>query len=265
MTFDVIGGLTLTVVLGLAAVPADAASLTTIEAVNVSGEAQADSQIPGEGHGRVAIDAVIATVSTAQADNACLLRGTMVRTPRGDVPVEMLVIGDEVVTLDGTVQRLKWIGQRAYAPIVARVNPRIVPIRIAAGALGGAVPSRDLLVSPAHALYLDGVLVPATFLVNGDTIRPAPEIEAIQYFHLELDAPDVLWTNDAPTESYVNHGNRRMFENWTQYVARYGSEDEAPRGVDGQYVRRFKCVYGGPLLQAIRARLARPTGQALAA
>ena len=272
MTFDVsdfrpLTGLTLAVVLGLATAPtaADAATLTAVGAVNVSDSAYAGSLVAGEGSGRVAIDAVAATPPATQADNACLLRGTLVRTPRGEVAVEALAIGDDVVTLDGTVQRLKWIGRRAYAPVVAKLNPKIVPIRIAAGALGEALPATDLLVSPVHALYLDGVLVPATLLVNGDTIRPAPEIETIEYFHLELDAPDVLWTNGAPTESYVNHDNRRMFANWTQYVALYGTEDVAPRGADGQYVRRFKCVYGGPALQAIRARLARHTVQTVAA
>lgn len=265
--FQPLTGLTLAVVLSLAAVPAaaDATTLTAVEAVNVGGSAYGDPSVGGESGDRIAIDAVAATPPATQADNACLLRGTWVRTPRGEVAVEALAIGDEVVTLDGTVQRLKWIGRRAYAPVVAKLNPKIVPIRIAAGSLGEALPTSDLLVSPVHALYLDGVLVPATLLVNGDTIRPAPEIGAIEYFHLELDAPDVLWTNGAPTESYVNHDNRRMFANWAQYVALYGAEDVAPRGTDGQYVRRFTCVYGGPVLQAIRARLARHTDQTLAA
>lgn len=188
-------------------------------------------------------------------DIACLLRGTLVRTPDGDVPVETLAIGDPIITLDGAAKPLKWIGRHAYAPIVARLNPAIVPIRIAAGALGPAIPTIDLLVSAEHALYLDGALVPAKLLVNGTTICPAPEIARVEYFHLELDAPDVLWANGAPTETYVNHGNRRMFKNWTEYVDRYGAEDEAPRGADGQYVRRFKVIYGGAALQAIRSRL----------
>ncbi len=191
-------------------------------------------------------------------DIACLLRGTLVRTPGGDVPVETLAVGDPIITLDGTVKALKWIGRHTYAPIVVRLNPAIVPIRIAAGALGPATPTIDLLVSAEHALYLDGALVPAKLLVNGTTIRPAPEIARVEYFHLELDAPDVLWANGAATETYVNHGNRRMFGNWAEYVARYGAEDEAPRGADGQYVRRFKVVYGGAALQAIRSRLMPP-------
>ncbi|HKV00355.1 MAG TPA: Hint domain-containing protein [Vineibacter sp.] len=265
--FHPLTGLTLAVVLSLATVPvaADAATLTAVDTVNVGGATSADPSVAAESGDRIAIDAVAATPPATQADNACLLRGTLVRTPRGEVPVEALAIGDEVVTLDGTIERLKWIGRRAYAPVVAKLNPRIVPIRIAAGALGEGLPTSDLLVSPVHALYLDGVLVPATLLVNGDTIRPAPEIGTVEYFHLELDAPDVLWTNGAPTESYVNHDNRRMFANWTQYVALYGAEDVAPRGGDGQFVRRFKCVYGGPILQAIRARLAGYVAPTLAA
>ena len=57
----------------------------------------------------------------------------------------------------------------------------------------------------------------------------------------------------------MNHGNRRMFANWTEYAERYGSEDEAPRGIDGEYVRRYRVVYGGTALQAIRAKQASAT------
>lgn len=206
--------------------------------------------------GQITVRGITPQELAPRIDIACLLRGTLVRTPDGDVPVETLAIGDQIITLDGTAKPLKWIGRHAYAPIVVRLNPAIVPIRIAAGALGPAMPTTDLLVSAEHALYLDGALVPAKLLVNGTTIRPAPEIARVEYFHLELDAPDVLWANGAPTETYVNHGNRHMFGNWAEYVDRYGAEDEAPRGADGQYVRRFKVVYGGAALQAIRSRLA---------
>jgi hypothetical protein len=186
----------------------------------------------------------------------CVVRGTLVRTPAGEVPVETLAAGDEVITIDGTARRVKWIGRRSYGGPFLRRNPKVAPIRIAAGAMGEAMPATDLLVSPEHAIYIDGALIPAKLLVNGDTVRQVPGVESVEYFHIEVDGPDVLWTNGAPTESYVNHGNRRMFRNWRDYVAAHGAEDEAPRAADGQYVRRFPPVYGGAALQAARAKLA---------
>ena len=189
-------------------------------------------------------------------DIACVVRGTLVRTPAGEVPVETLSIGDAVITAEGQSRPVKWIGRRGYAQAFVRLNPKVAPILIGRGALGEGAPESDLLVSPEHGIYVDDALVPAKFLVNGDTIRPVMDLESVEYFHVELETPDVLWTNGARTESYVNHGNRRMFANWTEYVERYGSEDEAPRGTDGEYVRRHRVVYGGAALRAIRAKQA---------
>lgn len=192
-------------------------------------------------------------------DIACVVRGTLIRTPAGEVPVETLSIGDEVITAEGQSRPVKWIGRRGYAHAFVRLNPKVAPILIRRGALGSGAPASDLLVSPEHAVYVDDVLVPAKLLVNGDTIRPVMGLESVEYFHVELETPDVLWTNGARTESYANHGNRRMFANWAEYVERYGSEDEAARGADGEYVRRYQVVYDGTTLQAIRAKQASAT------
>jgi Ca2+-binding RTX toxin-like protein len=192
-------------------------------------------------------------------DIACVTRGTLIRTPAGEVPVESLSIGDEVITAEGQSRPVKWIGRRSYTQAFVRLHPKVAPIRITRGALTDGAPALDLLVSSEHAIYVDDVLVPAKLLVNGDTIRAVMDLESVEYFHVELETPDVLWTNGARTESYVNHGNRRMFANWTEYVERYGSEDEATRGTDGEYVRRYRVVYGGTALQAIRAKQASAT------
>ena len=192
-------------------------------------------------------------------DIACVTRGTLIRTPAGEVPVETLTIGDEVITAEGQSRPVKWIGRRGYTEAFVWLNPKVSPILIWRGALGDGAPALDLMVSPEHAIYVDDVLVPAKLLVNGDTIRPVMDLKSVEYFHVELETPDVLWTNGARTESYVNHGNRRMFANWTEYVERYGSEDKAPRGIDGEYVRRYRVVYGGTALQAIRAKQASAT------
>jgi len=101
---------------------------------------------------------------------ACFAAGTHIRTERGEVPVESLRHGDSVVLADGRVSPVKWVGRRAM-DCRRHPDPRAVwPVRVAAGALGSGLPVRDLMLSPDHALYLDGVLIPARLLLNGASI-----------------------------------------------------------------------------------------------
>jgi Hint domain/RTX calcium-binding nonapeptide repeat (4 copies) len=207
-------------------------------------------RVPGGGKIFVA-GASIAEV-TAQIAVACLLRGTKVQTPQGEVSVEELTVGQLVSTADGKAKPVKWIGRRAYGGVFAKANPKTVPVRFRAGSLGPNVPVRDLLVSPEHAMLVDHVLVPAELLVNGGSIVRESGLETVEYFHVEFEEPQVIFTNGAPTESYVDHGNRAMFENHAEYAALYG---ESVGGETGK-VRRFYSIYGGAALEAIRARLA---------
>lgn len=196
-----------------------------------------------------------ATIAAVQArvQVACLLRGTAVATPDGEMPVEGLAIGDRVTTLGGEPKRIKWIGRRAYGAGFVRGNMKVVPVLIAAGALGPSSPSRDLYVSPDHAVYVDGGLVAAERLVNGGSIRRAHEIEAVEYFHIEFETPEVIFTNGAPTESYVDHGNRRMFQNYQEFLDLYGE----PLADGSVRERRFPLLTEGTEIEALRGRLGR--------
>jgi hypothetical protein len=127
--------------------------------------------------------------------------------------VEHLQIGDEVVLVRGGMASIRWIGRRSYAGRFLAANPNVRPIRFRAGSLGDGVPRRDLLVSPKHAMFLDGVLVPANCLVNGVTVVVDHISEQAKYFHVELDTHDVLLAEGAPSESFVDDDSRGMFHN----------------------------------------------------
>ena len=157
----------------------------------------------------------------------CYCRGTRILTDRGEVAVEDLVIGDRLITLDGSERPLRWIGRRAYDGRFAARNPEVMPVRIRAGALGDEMPVRDLDVSPLHALYLDGVLIPAGRLVNGGSILALDQVESIEYFHLELETHDVILAEGAWAESYVDDHNRDMFQNAAEYRALYPDQPPA--------------------------------------
>jgi len=190
---------------------------------------------------------------TPPANNApCYCTGTRIMTDHGPVAVEALVIGDRVVTAAGAHRPIRWIGTRSYGGRFANANPAILPVCVKAGALADAVPARDLWVSPEHALFLDGVLVPAEHLVNGASIVKARRVESVTYWHVELDSHDVLLAEDAPAESFVDDGGRAIFHNAAAYRALY---PQAPSWA-GEAAYCAPRVTDGFALEAIRRRLA---------
>ncbi len=182
---------------------------------------------------------------------ACFLRGTAITTPNGTRPVEALQIGDLVTTANGTQRPIRWIGHRSLAAPFLTNNRKAAPIRFRAGSLGDGLPLRDLLVSPEHAMFLDGVLVPAWCLVNSNNITQDHSLDQIDYFHIELDTHDILLAEGAPSESFLAEDGREQFTNANDYDALYPLEQRhqspcAPR-----------CTQG-PRLQTILDRLSEP-------
>ncbi len=97
------------------------------------------------------------------------------------------------------------------------------------GAFGDGLPIRDLILSPGHAVFVDGVLVPVGPLVNGATIVQE-EVESVRYFHVELDAHDVILAEGLPCESYLDDANRETFANSPQHTALHGRLDPGELG-----------------------------------
>jgi hypothetical protein len=93
------------------------------------------------------------------------------------------------------------------------VPEQVRPVRVRRDAIAAGRPSRDLLLSPDHALYLDGVLIPVRLLINGVSIVSETACREIDYFHLELDRHDVVWANGAAAESYLDTNGRMNFAN----------------------------------------------------
>lgn len=112
-------------------------------------------------------------VEASQSPPPCFRAGTRIMTDRGRVTVEALRTGDQVVTSAGISQPIVWIGHRRV-DCVRHANPRQVwPVRISKGAFGPGMPRRNLWLSPDHAVFVDGVLIPIKYLVNGTTIADA--------------------------------------------------------------------------------------------
>ena len=133
----------------------------------------------------------------------CFLRGTLIDTPRGRIPVQDLVAGDAVTTMDHGMQPIRWIGSSRVSGLGA-----LAPIRIGAGALGN---DRDLLVSPNHRMLLTGpraellfgegeVLMAAKFLTADARVRSEPCAVA-EYYHILFDQHEIIFAEGAPAES----------------------------------------------------------------
>jgi hypothetical protein len=157
-------------------------------------------------------------------ETPCYCRGTRIQTADGEVAVENLKIGDRLVTVGGEILPLKWIVRRSYRDWLAVGNPKLQPVCFKAGAIANRVPARDLLVSPEHAMFLDGMLVPARHLVNGKSILQLEGLEEIDYFHLELDRHAVIFAEGAAAESFVDDDGRGSFHNSREYRQVYPDE-----------------------------------------
>ncbi|GAA5266355.1 hypothetical protein ACOSOMT5_P2782 [Acidiphilium sp. MT5] len=188
--------------------------------------------------------------NTAISLNPCFAQGTRILTARGEIPVEQLAPGDHVVLHDGTSAPITWIGHRSVA-ITAHPTPeKIQPVLIISGALGHGLPTRDLYVSPDHALFFEDHLIPAKCLINGVTIRQIPR-ERITYYHVELAQHAVLLAEGAPAESYLETGNRSAFANGDEPVRLHPDFARSLRAAGSC----APLVESGPVVEAVRARL----------
>lgn len=185
---------------------------------------------------------------------ACYTPGTLIRTPSGETEAGALRIGDMVSTLDGKAMPIVWLGRRSYAGRFLAHQAHVLPVRIRANALGEGLPRRDLLVSPCHAMFLEGVLVPARCLINGTSITQDSSVERVDYVHIELETHAVLLAEGAPSESFVDDGGRMIFHNAAEYAALY------PQARRAAPVYCAPRVVGGEALAAIRSRIDRLAG-----
>ncbi|MCP2080774.1 UNVERIFIED_ORG: hypothetical protein J2W74_001960 [Methylorubrum zatmanii] len=186
----------------------------------------------------------------------CFTTGTLIRTARGEVAVEDLIVGDLAVTASGTLRPITWIGNRALDAKGEALPHNEQPIRIRAGAFGPGRPARDLRLSHGHPVLVGadangegGVLVPVMCLINGTTITREP-VSSVTYWHVELDGHDILLAEGLPAESYIDGGDRAFFAEGSDH-ALHNPDFVAP-GWNG---RCRPVAVDGPLVEAERQRL----------
>ena len=135
-----------------------------------------------------------------------------------------------------------WLGHRA---VNCRAHPKpetVWPVRVAAGAFGAGVPARDLYLSPDHAVFVNGVLVPVRLLLDGTRIARARR-DHVRYFHVELPRHAVILAEGLTVESYLDTGARadfhhdrgtiRLFPDFAERLAAAGGVGDPRRGETG--------------------------------
>jgi hypothetical protein len=172
----------------------------------------------------------------------CFLHNTLIRTDRGDVAVQDLVCGECVLTLSGQNRPIIWIGTGQVLVDRGR-RGAATPIIVRKGALEDNVPYRDLCITKGHELFIDGVLIPAEFLVNHRSILWDDQQQTVSFYHIELATHDVLVANGAAAESYRDDGNRWLFCNAN---SRWQQAPQPPCA---------RVLTGGPFVDAIWRRL----------
>lgn len=131
----------------------------------------------------------------------CFAAGTAIQTPRGEVPVEQLGIGDMVCTLDNGPKPIRWISGQYLGPAELAARPGACPILLPAGFQGAR---RPVLVSPQHAILIgQDWLVRARHLCDmpGSGVRAARGKRHVVYIHLLLDSHEILLADGLPAES----------------------------------------------------------------
>ena len=86
---------------------------------------------------------------------------------------------------------------------------------------------QTFMFHPRTRFTLDGILIPASNLVNGVTIvaDAKPEALSLTYFHIELDTHEAILAEGLAVESF-QRDNVYAFDNADEYISLYGSAGE---------------------------------------
>lgn len=138
----------------------------------------------------------------------CFTTGTLILTPHGEIPIEMLRPGDLVVTRDNGPQPIRWIGIRRLNQADLLANPDLAPVMISPGACGN---EHALVVSPQHGVLAsdphgvsDQKLMRAIHLARlaGGKVRRMCGARYVTYVHMLFDAHQVVFSNGIASESF---------------------------------------------------------------
>ena len=143
-------------------------------------------------------------LSISAADVPCLLSGSMILTPSGEIPIDDLQIGDLVTTHDQRSVPITKISQS----IILKSDSKNAPYCIPKNSIAYPdIPSRDVLISPRHAFY-DVSKHEWTLPVWKKGIQQELVGEKVHYFHIGLPdyEKDKLVSSNLTVDSWEDNG-----------------------------------------------------------
>jgi len=162
---------------------------------------------PGEGIGFLGASADNTFFTQDNTGVVCYGAGTLISTPKGDVPIETIKPGDLVNTRDNGPQPVLWSGCKRLGALDLIRNPKLRPIHLSAEVFGF---ERDLIVSPQHGILLKSghrggteTLYRATHLtrLRGDAARRLTNCNGVHYHHLLFANHQIIFAEGMPAES----------------------------------------------------------------
>ena len=193
----------------------------------------------------------------------CFTPGTRIATIRGEVAVETLKEGDQIITRDNGVRPLRWIGRRDLNRVELAHMPSHCPVLIRQSALGKDAPRRDMLVSPNHRMLITShlaevmfgereVLVAAKHLTGLDGVDSV-QVPAVSYIHLMFDNHEVILADGCWAESFQpgDHSMAGIRSQQRREILDLFPELENPQGLNNYFAaRRLLRAHEAKLLTA---------------
>ena len=157
-----------------------------------------------------------AEINSAQQMQAagvpCYAAGTLIDTPDGPRPVELLRVDDLVNTVDRGPQPILWTRRNSQSLEDAETDQ--TPVLIKTGALGPDRPAQDLIVSPQHRILVGGAgqlqqiftseaFAPAKSLTAVPGIRHMKGKAEITWLHFACARHEVVLANGCSSESLL--------------------------------------------------------------
>ncbi|WP_120501042.1 Hint domain-containing protein [Roseovarius sp. EL26] len=134
----------------------------------------------------------------------CFSKETLIKTKIGAQPIENILIGQKVWTLNNGFQSVRWIGHTRVA-----AKGSHAPVVFAPGSIGN---EQELIVSQEHRMYLKSAHTELLFAHNdclvaakhlcgmpGVTLKEGGHID---YFHLMFDRHQIIMGNGILSESF---------------------------------------------------------------
>ena len=196
------------------------------------------------GNGKINIQNQSTDPTDPDNEYVCFGAGTLIGTPKGEVAIDDLGVGDLVTTASGDALKVVWIGASRMTWPGAGENHR--PYLVPGGALGKGMPKRDLILSPQHRVMLSGAPVEAMFgtpevfapvkgLTNLPGVRRMNGKRQVTYVHMLLERHAVILSEGATTESLYPGPVARAFIGTVKWREIEQAFPGVSRDVEGAY------------------------------